>query len=151
MTNFRIMITPDGKHPPEKWADIMADEILHISSESEETKMKEALAFRNSLVGMLTHHVQHMMDREQRGIKNGRHHPDHPYETEDYAEEVLHKIIDLANGKSFESHFRRPDVKQHLIAVLNRNFKSAMLVERQHFHSEREKAETASTIKKGKK
>lgn len=137
MTNFKLMITPNGKHPPAKWAELIADEIIDISADAEETRMKEAMNFRAEMVEMLIDHVKQTVRHEQKQIKGGNHDLDLPYETEDHACDVAGEITDLAFGKSFESHFKKPDVRARLEAVLNRNFKSAKLVERHHFHSEK--------------
>ena len=139
MTNFKMMITPDGKHPASKWADVAADEIIDISAEAPETKLKEAKEFRSKLHQIMTGHHQHMMDHEQAQIKAGKHDLDLPYDTEKYADKVVKEICALAKGTSFEAHFSSPTVLEHLSAVCNRNFKSAKLVERRHFHSERAK------------
>lgn len=128
------MITTEGKHPASKWADIAADEIIEISSEAPETKINEAKEFRVKLHNMLTNCHQVMMDHEQEWIKAGKHDLNLPYETEVYAEKVVKEICDLAKGTSFESHFAQSHVQAHLNEVCNRNFKSAKLVERHHFH-----------------
>ena len=137
MTNFEMMITSEGKHPASKWADLAADEIIEISAEAPETKIREANEFRAKLVQAMTGHHQYMMNHEQAQIKAGKHDLDLPYETEDYADKVVDEICGLAKGTSFEAHFAQPHVRAHLTEVCNRNFKSAKLVERHHFHSER--------------
>jgi hypothetical protein len=148
MTNFKLMITPEGKHPASKWADIAADEIIDISAEAPELKVKEAKEFRAKLHHMLTRHHQHMMDHEQDLIKGGDHHLDLPYDTEEHADKAVDEICKLAKGTSFEAHFAQPNVRAHLTEVCNRSFKSAKLVERHHFHSERERSKTAHGKKK---
>lgn len=140
MTNFKMMITADGKHPASKWAELAADEIIEISAEAPTTLMKEAMGFRAKLVEMMTKHIQKMVDHEQGEIAAGRHHHDLPYKTEDHAEKVVKEIQALAAGSSFAHHFKQDHVRGHLEVVCNRNFKSAKLVERHHFHSEKAKA-----------
>lgn len=149
MTNFKMMITADGKHPPQKWADIATDEIIEISAQAPDALMKEAMDFRAKLHDSLTKHVQAMMDHEQECIDDGKHHLHLPYETEKYASKVVDEICNLAKGTNFEPHFDQPHVRAHLEGVCNRTFKSAKLVERHHFHSEKERAEAAG--KKNKK
>lgn len=146
MTNFKMMITTDGKHPPEKWADIAADEIIEISAQAPTTLMKEALEFRDRLHTKLTKHVKDMQDHEQDMIKQGKHSLDLHYETEECAKQAIDDVCDLAKGTSFETHFIQPHVRAHLEGVCNRTFKSAKLVERHHFHSEKER--TTSKKKK---
>jgi hypothetical protein len=140
MTNFKMMITADGKHPPEKWADVAADEIIEISAEAPQALIKEATEFRKKLYTSLTEHIKAMMDHEKVCIAKGHHDLNLHYETEDYASMVVNEICDIAKGTNFESHFCLPHVHNHLEAVCNRIFKSAKLVERQHFHSEKERS-----------
>lgn len=148
MTNFRMMITEEGKHPPEKWAQLAADEIIDISAKAPAALVREATEFRVKLVHMMTAHHRTMMEQEQRNIADGKHAMHLPYETEDYASEVVNEICKLAKGTSFEEHFKQDEVWSHLEAVCNRNFKSAMLVERHHFHSEKALAAPVSKKKK---
>ena len=136
MTNFKMMITPEGKHPASKWAEIAADEILEISDNAPETKVREAKEFREKLVSSLTLHHQNMMDHEQSELSAGLTDPNLPYKTEDYAADVVDEIIDLAQGYSFSEHFEQPETHAYLTEVCNRNFKSAKLVERSHFNAE---------------
>ena|SRR5258708_32550442 len=114
MTNFKMMITADGKHPPEKWAEIAADEIIEISAQAPTTLMKEAMEFRNKLHASLTKHVQYMQEHEQECIEDGKHDHDLPYETEGYAKKVVNEICKLAKGTSFEDHFNQSHVRAHL-------------------------------------
>jgi hypothetical protein len=148
MTNFKVMITAEGKHPPEKWAELISDEIVDISADAEETKMKEAMNFKGEIAAALVKHVRAMTDHEQEQIQAGNHDLDLPYETEDYAADVVDEICGLAKGKSFEAHFQKPDIQVRLSACINRNFKSAKLVERHHFHSEKALAAAPTTKKK---
>jgi hypothetical protein len=150
MTNFKMMITTTGKHPALKWAELAADEIIEISENAPTTKIQEAREFRNKLVSMLEVNHQEMMDHEQDEIKAGRHDMNLPYKTEKYAEKVVKKICALTKGYSFEEHFVTPETHQFLETVLNRNFKSAKLVERSHFHSEKA-ATPPQTVMRSKK
>jgi hypothetical protein len=149
MTNFKLMITADGKHPPEKWADVAADEIIEISAEAPQALMKEATEFRKKLYTSLTGYIKEMMDHEKTCIAEGKHALHLHYETEDHAKKAVDEICDIAKGTNFEPHFNQPHVRDHLEAVCNRFFKSAKLVERQHFHSE--KSRTARAGGKSKK
>lgn len=149
MTNFKMMITPEGKHPAAKWAELAADEIIDISSKAPSTLMSEAMDFRRKLVEMMTHHHQTAMDDEQAKIATGSHDMNMPYETEVHALKVVDEIVGLAQNYSFAPHFKQDAVCAHLGEVCNRNFKSAKLVERSHFHSERAK-DTPQTTKKKK-
>lgn len=140
MTNFKMMITSEGKHPASKWAELAADEIVEISAEAPTTLMKEAMGFRSQLVALMTTHHQHMMDHEQEEITAGRHDLNLPYATEHHAIKAVEEICKLAKGMSFAEHFKQEHVRRHLEEVCNRNFKSAKLVERHHYHSEKAKA-----------
>ncbi len=137
MSNFKLMITPTGKHPASKWGELAANEIIEISDDAPETRVQEAREFREKLIGMLTKHHQVMMDHEQKQIKEGKHDLNQPYETEEYSSKVVDEICDLAAGYSFAKYFESQDIHKNLETICNRNFKSAKLVERSHFHSEK--------------
>lgn len=147
---MRMLITPGGKHPARKWAELAADEIVHVSEQGETTIVREAKAFRNKLIDCLEKHHQVMMDDEQALIKDGQTDLDAPYQTADYAAEVRDEICgDMAKGTSFEKHFAQDNVRAWVAGICNKYFQSAKMVERQHFHSE--KAEEPSINKKKKK
>ena len=153
MANFKMLVTNDGKHPAFKWAELAADEIIEISAQAPETLMREAMEFRKRLVDLLTHHHQHSMDAEQKEIKAGKDRLDRHLDTEDHADRVTEEICHLSHNMSFADHFAKDEVKQHLNAVLNRYFKSAKLVERQHHHTEKARMAEHKSDKaeKGKK
>src|SRR5678815_5186253 len=119
MANFKMIITTTGKHPPEKWAELAADEIIEISGEASATKVKEAKDFRVKLVEMLTDHHQYMMDHEQEQIVDGKCDLNLPYETEEYAEQVAGDICVLTKSYSFEEYFKRSDIRVNLEIICN--------------------------------
>jgi hypothetical protein len=145
MSKFRVLVTDNGKHPASKWAELAANDIIEISAQAPDTLMREAMLFRAALVAKLTEDHQKMMDHEQDLIKKGKHSLDLPYETEDHACKVVEDICKLAKGTSFAKHFDKPEVHAHLEFVCNRYFKSAKLVERQHYHTEKARAAAPST------
>lgn len=147
MTHPRMLITSGGKHPASKWAELAADEIVNISEQAPQILLREAREFRAKLIGMFTHHHQCVMDHEQEQIQAGNHHPDLPYETEDYAKKVRDEVCDLAIGSSFAEHFQQEHVRAWVEGICNKYFKSAKMVERQHFHTENN---TASKNRKKK-
>jgi cobalamin biosynthesis Mg chelatase CobN len=134
MTNFRILITHDGKHPASKWADLAVDDIMEISADAPVATLREAKEFQHKLHSLFTKHHQYMMDHEESEIAAGRHALDLPYDTEDHAVKVVSEIRELAKGTNFSKHFDQPNVQEHLRNVCNHYFKSAKHVERQHFH-----------------
>lgn len=134
---MKMMITPGGKHPAYKWAQYAADEIIDISAQAPETLLREAMDFRGRLANVLTGHHQFMMDDEQNQIKAGNTALDLPYVTEAYAKKVSAEICDqLAKGTSFANHFAQNHVGEWVEGICNKYFKSAKMVERQHFHTE---------------
>lgn len=148
MTQLKMIVTSGGKHPASKWAELAADEIIHVSSQAPDALVREAQDFRARLVKEFTRHHQAMMDHEQAEIKAGRHDLSLPYQTEDYAKEVRESICGtLAKGTNFADHFQKQNVQEWVEGICNKYFKSAKMVERQHFHSEK----AAAPINKKKK
>lgn len=141
MSNFKLLVTNEGKHPASKWAELAADDIVEISAQAPTTLMKEAMELRRTLIDLLTRHHQHMMDHEQAQIKAGKHDLDLPYETEEHADNVTDEICGLSQGTSFGEHFKQDHVRAYINGVCNKYFKSAKLVERHHYHSVKAHAE----------
>lgn len=145
MSNFRILITNDGKHPASKWAELAADEIIDISAQAPTTLMREAMDFRAQLVDLLTDKIQYMMDFEQTQLNAGKDELDLPYESGEQVDKLTDDICVLAKGTSFGDHFEKDDVHQYLKAVCEKFFQSAMLVERLYHHSEKAQAAEPET------
>jgi hypothetical protein len=151
MTQMKMLITAGGKHPAHKWAELAADEIVDISEQAPETRIREAREFRTRLVDSLVHHHQMMMNHEQIEIRAGRHDLALPYETEAYAMQVRDEICGpLVEGTTFADHFKEDHVREWVEGICNKYFKSAKMVERQHFHSENAKPEPVINNKKKK-
>lgn len=51
-----ILVTDGGPHPPEKWAEVTASQVIDISSTAPESKLSEARAYERRIVGILTRH-----------------------------------------------------------------------------------------------
>jgi hypothetical protein len=133
-----FLVTDDGPHPPEKWAEVTADHIIAISEQAEETKVVEAQRFREKLVDLLTrlHDSTQKNERGQLEAEGvGRLAAELDPGEEDL-EGPAGEIIQLAAGFSFEDHFQKPETKEHLKNVLRSHHASQVFIERS-WHADR--------------
>ena len=130
-----LLVTQEGKHPSSKWAELAADELISIGSQSPEALIREATVLKDVAKGIFARHIDIMTNFEQSMIAQGRHDMDLPYESEAQAKMCVADICAAAANTSFGRFFARDEIQEKIEAVCNSYFKSAMLVERSHFHS----------------
>lgn len=133
---FAMLVTNNGKHPASKWAEMAANELIDIGSQSPEALIKEAEVLKKTATDIFERHHQVMMNHEQANIADGKHDMDLPYESEAQAKLATSEIVVAAKSTSFTNYFNRADIQAAIEKLCNHYFKSAMHVERKHFHSE---------------
>jgi hypothetical protein len=133
---FNMIVTNNGKHPAAKWAEMAANELIDIGSQSPDALIKEANTLKVASTAIFEKHHQVMMDHEQDNVLAGKHDMDLPYDSEAQAKLATAEIVTAAKGTSFVDFFNRADTQAKIEKLCNHYFKSAMLVERSHFHSE---------------
>lgn len=126
-----VLITDGGPHPPDKWAEVTADQIIQISESAEAGKLAEARAFRDKIVKALTPHHGKVQHHERGQLKA---HGDKHFASElnplPFIEEALAEIVAAAKGLSFEAHFAKPETLKYVGDVLASHFATAQHIER---------------------
>jgi len=134
-----VLVTDDGPHSPADWARATADQIVDISAEAEETKIREAERFRGQLVALLTHHHERVQSSESARLADSARYAE-PLDPSEYVDVPVREIVDLASGYSFADHFANPETQQYLRDVLASHFATSMNIERR-WHAHRNESE----------
>ena len=133
-----ILITDDGPHPPEAWAEVTANEIIRIGSQSPEALLREADAFKAKLIEILTVHHGRVQAGERGAIQEHGHarlgHDIEPMQHVD--EDPVQEIVNAAKGTSFAGHFAKEETQEYLQRLLANHFATAMHIERS-YHADR--------------
>lgn len=125
----KIMITNGGTHPPEKWAELSAAEIIQVGENPVGRKLE--LKILDALETFFTH-VQETEKAQLDEDGDGR--LESPIDGQEHdAEEVIAEIMKAAEGTEFAAHFQRPEVHQHIRNVLAHHAALTMDVERSWF------------------
>ena len=132
-----VMKTDGGSHPPEKWAEVTASQIVQIAESAPEGRSAEARALRDKIVAVLTDHHGRAQDKEKAALaEHGHARLGHDLDPSEHIDDALPAVVAAANGTSFAEHFARPDVQDYLRRVLHKDFGTAMHIERS-WHADR--------------
>ncbi len=131
-----VMITDGGPHPPEKWAEQTASQIIDIAATAPEAKLKEAREFREKIVAILTPHHAKVQDHERGKLAASIERMATPLDPTPHIGEAVDAIIAAAKGLSFEAHFQQPETRAYLENLIGSHFATAMHIERS-WHADR--------------
>jgi hypothetical protein len=127
-----VLATDGGPHPPEKWAEATADQIIDIGSTAPQALLSEARTLRAKLVAILTPHHDRVQQHERGALAaKGDAHLETPLDPSPHIDDPVAEIVAAAKGTSFAAHFQRPEVQQYLRDLIGHHFASAMHIERQ--------------------
>ena len=130
-----VMITNGGTHPPEKWAEQSADQIIDaIQLEPTYVAYEAALQGKNllrdkvrdALVGL---HGQ-VQSKERGYLQASSGHLAEPLDPSDHIDEALAAVNAAIAGSMFASHYAKPDTQLYIKNVLASHFSSSMHIER---------------------
>lgn len=126
-----VMITEGGPHPPEKWAEQTAEQIIDIVETAPEALLSEARAFRAQIVEILTVHHATVQETERNLLEaSGAAHHAVPIDPSPHLADPVDAIIAAAQDKSFAEHFNKPETRAYLEQTIGSHFATAMHVER---------------------
>lgn len=126
-----IMVTNGGPHPPEKWAEQTASQIIDIAESAPGGLLAEARTFRAKIVDILTgHHFSvQVVERGHLGLHGMARHA-HPIDPSPHVDDPVAEIVEAAADTSFESHFARPEVQDYIRQTIGNHFATVIDVER---------------------
>jgi hypothetical protein len=129
--NVGILATDGGPHPPEKWAQVTASQIIDIASDAPEAKLREARVFEARVLEILTGHHSLVQEHERGGLANeGPERLATDIDTSGHVPDAVDDIISAAKGTSFAPHFAKPEVRAYVERLLHEHFHHAMHIER---------------------
>lgn len=128
---MHLLITNNGPHEPERWAEVTASQIIDISAQAPDAKLSEAKEFRDKLVTILSRHHGNVQEHERAQISiHGHARLMHDLDTDPHIADPVNEVIAASKGYSFESHFNKPETRTYLENLLSSHFASAMHIER---------------------
>jgi hypothetical protein len=133
MTTPSIMITDGGPHPADKWAVITAGQIIQIAEGSTST---DARKFELKILDTLEAGHKGLQDAERAALAaKGDDRLADGLGGHEACAPVIDQIVAAAAGTSFEAHFARAEVREHIDRVLHQHFDMSVAIERDwHAH-----------------
>ena len=126
----RVMITNNGPHPPDVWAQASAEHICPIGPDVTGERRIAALVLQAAIQTALEkHHAQVMQDEKSKLVAN----PARMLEAvdgADYTNDAMAAIQVAAHGTDWEAHFVDPAVHDQVLTELERHFSTVQHIER---------------------
>lgn len=128
-----VMITNGGPHPPDKWAEMTANQIVQVSPTADspmaiaaralEAKIKDALEGHHARVQTIE---RDLLDKDEERlaamIDPSRH-----------LDIAVKAVVDAANGTMWQTHFAEPQIQEYVKRLLAQHFATVMDIERDWF------------------
>lgn len=133
------MVTNGGPHPPEKWADISAAQIMsmiQIAPTADPSVMIARRELELKLFKVLVVlHAQNQNAERAALKKAGDKHLANPLRlsVELPAKLATAEIVKAARGSPFATHFEKPEAQQHIFNVIGQHFTDAADIERKWY------------------
>jgi hypothetical protein len=134
-----IMITNNGPHSAEKWAETTSSHIVTIADSLVGEKRGAAIKLQAAVYDVLVGHHTTVQEGERNKIKEfGVARLQHDMTPDDHVkvDDVLADIIAAAKGTPWESDFQKPEFAERLHQLLVDHFMSNAFIERS-WHSDR--------------
>lgn len=126
MAQMRILITDGGTHPPEKWAEVIADDLVEIAPTASAEKVQAGQQLRYALIAELIPAIADAQNAE----KEGRHGKScHCGPHVDAMSKAINKV---ANASLFKDHFKRDTVQDRIRLVCGIHSATMMQEEAEH-------------------
>jgi 23S rRNA U2552 (ribose-2'-O)-methylase RlmE/FtsJ len=130
----RIMITDNGSHPPEFWAQVTAEQIAPIAEDMTGARRFAALSLQAKIAeALIPHHEKVQADESTRLTADARH-KDREVHLDQidsaHLDEVISDIVEAATGTEWEDHFKDAAVQKQIRFEIARHFASVQHVAR---------------------
>lgn len=146
-TGGRIMITDGGPHPPEFWAQVMAEEIMDLAQSgltpwnipdepqtpvrnADPMRSSQALRLQAGLLEALTPHFDGCITAEREKLQEDMAHLLSELGAPEHAANSVKSVHQTLDGSLWHGHFAAEDAERFLYEYLHRNLRSAQHIER---------------------
>jgi hypothetical protein len=126
MAQMRLLITDNGTHPPEKWAEVIADDLIQIEPTASAESAQAGLALRHAMIAEL---IPVFADA-QAAEREGRHGQE--CHCSPHVDALSEAVKRAANKSPFGKHFRQPHVLERIRTVCGIHTETAMQIEAEH-------------------
>lgn len=116
----QILITNNGAHPPRKWAEIIASEVIVVADDAASELQIAGAALREKIMEVVEPHFAEAHDAEEHSHHETEMHSD------PHVSQMIDAIIDAAQGTPWEAHFAKVEVIDLILQRCHLHVKSVM-------------------------
>jgi hypothetical protein len=134
-----FMVTDGGPHPPEKWADISAAQIMsmiQIAPTADPSAMIAKRELELALFKVLRRlHEQNQEIERETLKKRGASYLQTPLDVvlRVIVKTAVTEVVNAARGSPFAAHFEKPEVQAHIYNIVGQHFTDAADIERKWY------------------
>ncbi len=134
-----ILVTNNGPHPPEKWAEATASHIVDIADHVAGERRGAAIKLQAAIIDVLeTHHATVQTGERAKIDEHGADRLAHPLDPGEHLslDGAVKEIVAAAKGTPWEADFAASAMTDHLRTLLGSHFCTSMHIERS-WHADR--------------
>lgn len=124
------MITNDGPHPAELWAQATAEHIAPIAPDVTGKRRIGAMALQAAIMEALQPHYDEVQSAERDKLASDEDHVVSMLDASDRVKEAIKSIQTAAVDSEWEAHFQRPEVVDLIMDAMMMHFHTAQMIER---------------------
>lgn len=138
----KVMVTNGGPHPPEKWSEQTAEQLVDViqvepTYPNYEAALQQKNVLKDKFMAALTPHHTKVQGKERGHLSTkGSEHLASDLDPNEYLDEAVAAVNAAVKGSMFEEHFAKPLVQIFIKSTLAGHFASAMHIERS-WHADR--------------
>lgn len=126
----RLMITNNGPHPAELWAQATAEHIAPIAPEVTGKRRIAAMALQAAIMEALQPHYDDAQSKERDKLTADTDYVMSDLDASDHVKAAVTSIQGAAKDTDWEAHFQRPEVVDMISGIMMTHFHTAQMVER---------------------
>lgn len=125
-----VMITNGGPHPPEKWAEVTAGQIVQFDNPQAQSA---SVRLQVSIMDVLEKLHGTIADDEAEALStrgDARLAEPLDVEGEQDLDAMTEEVLAATKGHGYDDHFSKPEVRDHVRALLKKHFRANMDTQR---------------------
>jgi hypothetical protein len=129
-----FMVSNDGPHSAEQWADITTQQIIRIEPDAAGDGVTAGVKFKEAITSILiaAHKRVQVSERTELEV-DGDKRLEAPLDPREHIDPTLQKIVGASTGTPFETHFKQYHVLNYVTNVLGQHFATSMDIERKWY------------------
>lgn len=126
----RLMVTNNGNHPPDLWAQVIAEHIAPINNEMTGHRRISALTLQSKIQNGLEEFCKTIQAVEQTNLTASEAHLLSELDASMHLDSAVKLVQELAKDTDWENHFNNDDVVSMIKGIMDTHFRTMQFIER---------------------